>query len=83
MSERAWSRWRTADDGNLNSVVQGTIQSAGPESLGLHVPWGVPTRAEADDQCLLLNHDYVTSFDRSVRLPVWTAFTLQGRVSRR
>lgn len=51
----------------------------------LHVPWGDPALvtpgmdAEEQSQCLLTNHDYVATFHKDLRLPLWSAYTLRGR----
>lgn len=58
--------------------------STAPDALPRHTPWGLPsqegTEAESEmSPCLLSNRDYVTAFDRTLRLPLWTAFTLNGK----
>uniref|UniRef100_A0A131YMJ5 Ectonucleotide pyrophosphatase/phosphodiesterase family member 1/3 n=1 Tax=Rhipicephalus appendiculatus TaxID=34631 RepID=A0A131YMJ5_RHIAP len=58
--------------------------STAPDALPRHAPWGLPsqegTEAESDTSpCVLANRDYVTAFDRTLRLPLWTAFTLNGK----
>lgn len=63
------------------------VLSAGPEALALHTPWGAPSSPDGDEAddgppCLLVNHDYVTAFDKALRLPLWTSFTLSGRHDR-
>ncbi|XP_077495342.1 ectonucleotide pyrophosphatase/phosphodiesterase family member 3-like isoform X2 [Amblyomma americanum] len=75
------------DDGCMCKNVEAL--SNDPDALKRHAPWGVPAPAngsEADAQaaepCLLANRDYVTAFDRALRLPLWAAFTVDGKHGR-
>ncbi|XP_064485176.1 venom phosphodiesterase-like, partial [Ornithodoros turicata] len=53
-------------------------------SKNKHTPWGEP-QVTVDDgvspgPCTLVNEDYISAFDCTLKLPVWNAFTLDSTV---
>lgn len=42
-----------------------------------HLPWGLPDGSRAGDERLLVQRDYVLSYDAALRTPIWAAYRLQ------
>ena len=46
-------------------------------SQDTHLPWGLPDGSRAGDERLLVQRDYVLSYDVALRTPIWAAYRLQ------
>src|SRR5258707_669641 len=46
-------------------------------SIALHLPFGVPSGpADADNESLLVQRDYVIDYDADLRVPIWVGYRL-------
>lgn len=57
-------------------LSEGRSQSA----LNAHLPWGMPIAASnSEAQIVLVQNDYVISYDANLRVPSWTAHTIGAK----
>jgi endonuclease G len=49
-------------------------------AVAAHLPWGVPAETSpTTNEIILVQADYVTRYDKDLRVPVWTAERIEGK----